>query len=233
MAGSLAVGGPSRKDDVVLGIQSLPGDYLRAGPFREEARPACDGSQLVAGGGHDHQKRCCVLYFAKLSRRRLKRGVFKSVDDLQSAINQFIAETNPDLKPFVWTADPDKIIAAVKRGHQMLDSIHWTQCESYLLKGSNSSNPSLSMSNPSLREVRIARRCLSAVSPEGVHVTPVMVFAVLRTLPSSDAVSTGSLVTDLAAAAGTSRTLSLPFRLLVKIIARAIEQDELPNVPAR
>lgn len=63
-------------------------------------------------------------YFAKLSRRRLKRGVFKSVDDLQSAINQFIAETNDDPKPFVWTADPDKIIAAGKRGHQMLDSIH-------------------------------------------------------------------------------------------------------------
>lgn len=27
-------------------------------------------------------------------------------------------------KPFTWTADPDKIIAAVKRGHQVLDSIH-------------------------------------------------------------------------------------------------------------
>ena len=63
-------------------------------------------------------------YFAKLSRRRLKRGVFKSVADLQTAINQFIAETNHDPKSFVWTADPDKIIAAVKRGQQMLDSIH-------------------------------------------------------------------------------------------------------------
>jgi hypothetical protein len=27
-------------------------------------------------------------------------------------------------KPFVWTADPDKIIAAVKRGHQVLDLLH-------------------------------------------------------------------------------------------------------------
>ena len=63
-------------------------------------------------------------YFAKLSRRRLKRGVFRSVVDLQTAINRFIDETNDDPKPFVWTADPDKIIAAVKRGHQMLDSIH-------------------------------------------------------------------------------------------------------------
>ena len=63
-------------------------------------------------------------YFAKLSRRRLKRGVFKSVAELQAAINRFLAETNTDPKPFVWTKDPDKIIAAATRGHQVLESIH-------------------------------------------------------------------------------------------------------------
>ncbi len=63
-------------------------------------------------------------YFAKLSNRRLKRGVFRSVVDLQAAINRFVTETNADPKPFVWTADPDKIIAAVKRGHQVLESVH-------------------------------------------------------------------------------------------------------------
>jgi len=63
-------------------------------------------------------------FFAKLSKRRLKRGVFLSVVDLQAAINRFLAETNQMPKPFTWTADPDKIIAAVKRGHQVLDSIH-------------------------------------------------------------------------------------------------------------
>jgi transposase len=63
-------------------------------------------------------------FFAKLSRRRLKRGVFHSVVDLQAAINRFVAETNANPKPFTWTADPDKIIAAVKREHQVLDSIH-------------------------------------------------------------------------------------------------------------
>jgi transposase len=63
-------------------------------------------------------------YFAKLSKQRLKRGVFRSVAELQTAINRFIDETNQIPKPFVWTADPDKIIAAVRRGHQMLDSIH-------------------------------------------------------------------------------------------------------------
>ena len=63
-------------------------------------------------------------YFAKLTRRRLKRGVFRSIVDLQAAINRFVAETNDDPRPFTWTADPEKIIAAVKRGHQVLDSIH-------------------------------------------------------------------------------------------------------------
>jgi transposase len=63
-------------------------------------------------------------FFAKLTNRRLKRGVFHSLIDLQAAINRFLAEHNESPKPFVWTADPDKIIAAVRRGHQVLDSCH-------------------------------------------------------------------------------------------------------------
>ncbi len=64
-------------------------------------------------------------FFAKLTKRRLKRGVFTSIVDLQTAINRFLDEHNQtEAKPFRWTADPDKIIAAVKRGHQVLDSNH-------------------------------------------------------------------------------------------------------------
>jgi len=63
-------------------------------------------------------------YFAKLAKQRLKRGVFRSTIELQIAITQFLAQTNADPRPFTWTKDPDKIIAAVKRGHQVLDSIH-------------------------------------------------------------------------------------------------------------
>jgi hypothetical protein len=63
-------------------------------------------------------------FFAKLTKRRLQRGVFRSIVELQAAINRFIEEANHDPKPFVWTANRDKIIAAVKRGHQALDSIH-------------------------------------------------------------------------------------------------------------
>lgn len=64
-------------------------------------------------------------FFSILTRRRLQRGVFKSVSELQTAIRQYIREHNQkSAKPFVWTADPKEIIAAVRRGHQALDSHH-------------------------------------------------------------------------------------------------------------
>jgi hypothetical protein len=46
------------------------------------------------------------------------------VVDLQAAINRFINEHNQQPKPFIWRADPDKIIAARNRGFQALESIH-------------------------------------------------------------------------------------------------------------
>lgn len=63
-------------------------------------------------------------FFAKLTKRRLARGVFRSVADLKRAIDRFLAETNSDPKPFVWTADPKRVLAAVKRGKQALESVH-------------------------------------------------------------------------------------------------------------
>jgi transposase len=63
-------------------------------------------------------------FFAKLTKKRLKRGVFRSLQELKDAIHRFLEDTNANPKPFTWTKDPNKIIAAVKRGHQMLDSIH-------------------------------------------------------------------------------------------------------------
>jgi len=63
-------------------------------------------------------------FFAILTKRLLKRGVFKGVVDLQAAINRFVVNHNQEPKPFVRTAaNPDKIIAAATRGHQGLDSI--------------------------------------------------------------------------------------------------------------
>jgi hypothetical protein len=45
-------------------------------------------------------------FLATLTRRRLKRGIFLSVVDLQAAINRYLEEANHDPKPFVWAAEP-------------------------------------------------------------------------------------------------------------------------------
>ena len=63
-------------------------------------------------------------FFAKLTRRRLNRGVFTGIAELQAAINRFLRETNANPKQFVWTADPDAIIEEVCRGKQVLGSLH-------------------------------------------------------------------------------------------------------------
>jgi transposase len=63
-------------------------------------------------------------FFATLTRRRLQRGAFHSLVDLQAAINRYLEEHNGRPKPFVWTADPDRIIEKVMRGNQAFASDH-------------------------------------------------------------------------------------------------------------
>jgi transposase len=50
-------------------------------------------------------------FFSALTRRRLKRGSFHSIVDLQAAIHRYIAEHNADPKPFTWTKTPAQILA--------------------------------------------------------------------------------------------------------------------------
>jgi transposase len=52
-------------------------------------------------------------FFSALTRRRLKRGSFRSIVDLQAAINRYIAEHNADPKPFIWTRPADQILVKV------------------------------------------------------------------------------------------------------------------------
>jgi transposase len=54
-------------------------------------------------------------WFALLSRRRLARGAFTSVQDLERAILAYVAETNADPKPFTWTKTADDVLGNVAR----------------------------------------------------------------------------------------------------------------------
>jgi len=54
-------------------------------------------------------------WFAKLTQDALRRGSHLDVRELQQAIESYIAETNDEPKPFVWTKSADEIIASVAR----------------------------------------------------------------------------------------------------------------------
>jgi hypothetical protein len=63
-------------------------------------------------------------FLASLTRRRLQHDAFHSLVELQAAINRYLGEQNRKPKPFVWTADPDRIIEKVNRGYQATASNH-------------------------------------------------------------------------------------------------------------
>jgi transposase len=54
-------------------------------------------------------------FFAAITERRIRRGVFTSVPQLERAIADYLAEHNQNPKPFVWTADADSILERLKR----------------------------------------------------------------------------------------------------------------------
>jgi transposase len=53
-------------------------------------------------------------FFSAMTRRRLRRGIFRSLVDLQAAIHRYLAEHNADPKPFVWTATSERIMAKLQ-----------------------------------------------------------------------------------------------------------------------
>ena len=55
-----------------------------------------------------------VLPIAEL-RQRIRRELFRSIADLQTAINRYLKEHNDDPKPFIWTKPVDVILAKLDR----------------------------------------------------------------------------------------------------------------------
>ncbi len=64
-------------------------------------------------------------WFALLTEKQLRRGVHRSPQVLRDAIRAYIAHTNEQPKPFVWTKTADEILATVARFcHRISDSGH-------------------------------------------------------------------------------------------------------------
>jgi transposase len=54
-------------------------------------------------------------WFAEITNKRIRRGVFRSVKELETAIREYINVHNEDPKPFVWTRSADEILASIAR----------------------------------------------------------------------------------------------------------------------
>jgi transposase len=54
-------------------------------------------------------------WFAEITNKRIRRGIFRSVKELEGAIREYIEVHNEDPKPFVWTRTADEILASIAR----------------------------------------------------------------------------------------------------------------------
>jgi transposase len=63
-------------------------------------------------------------WFAELTNKRIRRGVFRSVKELEAAIREYIDVHNEDPKPFVWTKTADQILASIARYAQRTTAAH-------------------------------------------------------------------------------------------------------------
>ena len=62
-------------------------------------------------------------WFREITTKRIRRGSFNSVAQLEAAIYAFIETHNEDPKPFVWTADLKDILPKIARAHEALDKV--------------------------------------------------------------------------------------------------------------
>src|SRR6266853_1890696 len=63
-------------------------------------------------------------WFAELTNKRIRRGVFRSVKELEAAIREYIDVHNEDPTPFVWTKSADEILASIARFAQRTLAAH-------------------------------------------------------------------------------------------------------------
>jgi transposase len=62
-------------------------------------------------------------WFRNLTEERIRRGTFRSVKELEVAINGYIDQHNQAPQPFVWTATPERIVEKFRRARATLDKM--------------------------------------------------------------------------------------------------------------
>jgi transposase len=54
-------------------------------------------------------------FFAEITEKRIRRGAFRSVGQLEQAIVDYVKHHNENPRPFIWTADADRILNRINR----------------------------------------------------------------------------------------------------------------------
>lgn len=62
-------------------------------------------------------------FFRELSEKQLKRGVFRSVEELEQSVMSFINTHNEAPAPYIWTRSASDILEKVKRGREKLNKL--------------------------------------------------------------------------------------------------------------
>ena len=62
-------------------------------------------------------------FFGLITQERIRRGVFTSLDALETAIREYLDNHNAAPKPFVWTKSADQILAKVERARNALEAL--------------------------------------------------------------------------------------------------------------
>jgi len=63
-------------------------------------------------------------WFAELTRKQIRRGVFRSVPDLVASIKDFIRINNREPKPFIWTKRADQILEKLSHCKAVMETLH-------------------------------------------------------------------------------------------------------------
>ena len=63
-------------------------------------------------------------WFGEITRKRIRRGVFRSVPELVTTIEDFIRLNNENPKPFVWTKKEDAILEKVSHCKAVMGTLH-------------------------------------------------------------------------------------------------------------
>lgn len=63
-------------------------------------------------------------FFRDITEERIRRGVFRSVAELQAAIQEYLDHRNANAKVYHWTAHPEAILTKVAKAKGMLGTLH-------------------------------------------------------------------------------------------------------------